>query len=138
VSPENPVYLLDSFAMLAYLNGEAGATQVRQTLRMAEAGECRVCMSLINLGEALYVVERRRGLTAAQRALALVDSLPVEILEVDRQMLLQAAHIKAHHALAYADAFAVASAQQEVATVLTGDPELHTVADLVRVEWLAR
>ncbi|GAB4531592.1 MAG: type II toxin-antitoxin system VapC family toxin [Anaerolineae bacterium] len=130
--------MLDSFAMLAYLNGEPGAAQVRATLRRAERGEYRVCMSLINLGEVLYLTERRRGLTAAQRALALVGSLPVEVLPVERPLVLQAAHIKAHHPLAYADAFAAACARQEDAAVLTGDPEFRTVEGLVRVEWLER
>ena len=39
--------------------------------------------------------------------------------------MLAAAHIKAGHALSYADAFAVAVAQELDAVMLTGDPEFE-------------
>jgi predicted nucleic acid-binding protein len=40
--------------------------------------------------------------------------------------VLEAALIKASHAISYADAFAVATAMAHDATLLTGDPELLT------------
>jgi predicted nucleic acid-binding protein len=52
--------------------------------------------------------------------------------------VLDAAHIKANHALSYADAFAVAAAIRESATILTGDPEFETVESLVKIEWLEK
>ena len=53
-----PAYVLDSFALLAYLEGEAGMPRVRSVLAGAEARRHRVYLSLINLGEALYITER--------------------------------------------------------------------------------
>lgn len=52
--------------------------------------------------------------------------------------VLDAAHIKAHHPISYADAFAVALAVRESAIVLTGDPEFEAVKTLVEVEWLGK
>ena len=49
---------------------------------------------------------------------------------------LAAAHVKAHHSVAYADAYAIALAEQNVGVVLTGDPEFKAVEHLVTVEWL--
>jgi ribonuclease VapC len=131
-----PTYLLDSFALLAYLNGEPGGEQVQEVLALGKSHKCRLMMSLINLGEVLYIIERERGLPAAQTVQALVESLPLELLEASRDLILDAAHIKALHALSYADAFAVASAIRESAIILTGDPEYQSVEDLVKVEWL--
>jgi PIN domain nuclease of toxin-antitoxin system len=131
-----PTYLLDSFALLAYLNDEPGGEQVQEVLTLGKTHKCRLMMSLINLGEVLYITERTRGLPAAQTVQALVESLPLELLEASRDLILDAAHIKALHALSYADAFAVASAIREGATILTGDPEYQSVEDLVKVEWL--
>jgi len=136
VSPAKPVYLLDSFALLAYLDGEAGKARVQELLALAASGKCQVLMSLINLGEVLYIVERERGLTSAQSVLALVESLPIELLEASRGQILDAAHVKAKHVLSYADAFAVAAAIQEKAIILTGDPEFKAVEELVNVEWI--
>ena len=136
MSPNKPVYLLDSFALLAYLNDEPGKTRVQELLSLAEDRKCRLVMCLVNLGEVLYIAERERGLPLAQSILALVESLPMELLDASRDLVLDAAHVKAHHALSYADAFAVAAAMREGAIVLTGDPEFETVEDLIKVEWL--
>jgi predicted nucleic acid-binding protein len=133
-----PTYLLDSFALLAYLNDEPGGGRVQEALGLAKTHKCRLVMPLINLGEVLYIIERERGLPAAQAVLALVESLPLELLEASRDLILDAAHIKAHHALSYADAFAVASAIQEDASILTGDPEYRTVEELLQIEWLGK
>ena len=48
------------------------------------------------------------------------------------------AHIKAHYPVSYADAFAVALAQEMDGPVVTGDPEFKRVEDegLISVVWL--
>jgi len=133
-----PVYLLDSFALLAYLNDEAGCTRVQEILALAEGRKCRVVMCLVNLGEVLYITERERGLAMAHSVLALAESLPLELLDASRDLVLDATHIKAHHPLSYADAFAAAAAVRENAVVVTGDPELKSVEELIKIEWLGR
>jgi ribonuclease VapC len=75
-------------------------------------------------------------LALAQAALAAVEQLPVEILPVTNERVLAAAHIKANYTIAYADAFAVASAQELDGLVVTGDLEFTAVEKLVPVEWL--
>jgi predicted nucleic acid-binding protein len=137
----NPAaYVLDSFALLAYLEGEAGMPRVRSVLGGAEARRYRVYLSLINLGEALYITERERGPIEARRALGAIDQLPLEIVDVSRSTVLAAAHIKAQFRISYADAFAVVAAQNHGGAVMTGDPEFRPLADagLVAVEWLPR
>jgi predicted nucleic acid-binding protein len=51
-------YVLDTFALLAYLEGEPGMARVRSVLEGAAAQRHAVYLSLINLGEALYITER--------------------------------------------------------------------------------
>jgi ribonuclease VapC len=129
-------YILDSFAVLAFLNAEDGAARVEAVLHMAQHRRVRVCLSAINLGEVLYIVEREQGQPLAQRSLAAINQLPIDILDATRERVFAAAHVKAHYRLSYADAFAVAAAQELDGIVLTGDPEFTTVQSLVRVEWL--
>ena len=131
-----PTVVLDTFALLAYLQDETGASRVEARLEQAAKEKCRLCISSINLGELLYIIERREGLVKTQDALALIRQLPLEILPADEQAVFAAAHIKATHALSYADAFAIAAAVQENAVVVTSDPEFETVQSLVTVEWL--
>jgi len=136
VSDDLPVNVLDSFALLAYLGGETGTKLVQEVLEAAFTGRNRVVCSLINLGEVLYITERELGLPQAQAALAAIEQLPVELLPVSKDTVLAAAHIKTSHSIAYADAFAVAAAQELNGVVLTGDPEFKSVEELVSVKWL--
>jgi predicted nucleic acid-binding protein len=133
---EKPVYVLDTFALLVYLQNETGTERVMELLQSAQKERCHVCLCIINLGEVLYIVERRRGLTEAQAVLAVIQQTPIEILPADEQTVLAAAHIKANHKLSYADAFTVACAQRLEGSVLTGDKEFETVESLVTLEWL--
>lgn len=131
-------YVFDSFALLAYFEDEAGAARVEDILTACAEGKAQAWLSMINLGEVVYITEREQGLQAAQKALALVDQLPLEIADADRPRTLAAAHVKAHFALSYADAFAVGLTVETEAEVVTGDPEFEKVEDLVRVGWLGK
>lgn len=91
---------------------------------------------MINLGEVAYIVERRRGAAVANEMVEKVYSLPVLITDVDKKRVLDAAHIKANHAISYADAFAIALAKELDAPVVTGNPEFEKVEPLVQVFWL--
>jgi uncharacterized protein len=75
------------------------------------------------LGEVYYTVYRRHSERDARDVVrALRSSMVVEVPNDDR--ILQAATIKALHPVAYADAFAVATAIGRDAVLLTGDPEI--------------
>ena len=129
-------FVLDSYAVLSYLQDEPAGSRIEKLLDNTAKGKCRLILTLINLGEILYIVERRGGIAKAQDALALIRQLPVAILPVDEQAVFTAAHVKANHAISYADAFVVATAIQENATVVTADPEFQSVETVVQVEWL--
>jgi predicted nucleic acid-binding protein len=131
-------FVLDSFALLAFLEGEPGMARVKAVLKDAEKGDCQAFLSWINLGEVLNIIEREQGLRQAREALAYIQSLPIQILEVTPQDILEAAHIKAAHRLSYADAFAVTAALAQGATILTGDPEFKSVEALVSIVWLKK
>ena len=137
MNDSQPRYVLDSFALLAYLEGEPGAARVQAILSLARDGSAEAILSVVNYGEILYIVERERGLPAAQKAIAAIDQLPLEVVDADRELAFAAAHVKATHPIAYADAFAVALAQARGASVITGDPEFQHVGQLITVEWLA-
>lgn len=131
-------YVLDSFALLAFVQREPGGEVVKAVLEQAARHRAEVYLSLINLGEALYQFERRKGSELIAEFLALVDSLPMTIAEVTRERAFEAAHLKATYPLAYADAFAAALALELDAVILTGDPEFRKLGDTVRVQWLDR
>lgn len=109
---------LDSWAVLRWLEGAqpAGA-------RVEALLPDRPIMSWINVGEVSYVLTREVG---PERAAEVVGELRVRLRldEASPRRVLEAAALKAVHRMAYADAFAVATALAHDAVLLTGDPEI--------------
>lgn len=130
------VYVLDSFAVVAYLGHESAAPLVRDLLRQARKKNVQLWLSLINYGESLYIIERERGLQSVHQAIAVIDQLPIAVAEADRPMTFLAAHFKAQYPMSYADAFSAALAKIKGGEVLTGDPEFQAVESEVAVHWL--
>jgi predicted nucleic acid-binding protein len=133
---EIPTYVLDTFAILAYLQDEPAAPRIEELLVLAKKVKCYLVLSLINLGEILYIAERQGGTPKAHDILRFISSLPIQIIPADEQMVFAAAHIKANHPLSYADAFAAAAAQNLNGILLTGDPEFKALEEFIEVEWL--
>jgi predicted nucleic acid-binding protein len=133
---KKPRFVFDSFALLAYFQAEPAALKVKEILKQAQNEEAVVFLSVINLGEITYTVERKLGRDTSQETLHDILTLPVQIAEATLDRVLAAAHIKASFPVSYADAFAVALAQETAATVVTGDPEFRRVDSLVNVLWL--
>ncbi|MCL4532465.1 MAG: type II toxin-antitoxin system VapC family toxin [Actinobacteria bacterium] len=129
-------YVLDSYALLAHLRDEPAAAHIRTFLDRAQRGECLLYVSVINLGEILYRTEREYGSDRAGEVLRGIEVLPISLVAAGADLAIDAAHVKARYPIAYADCFAVALAQREGATVVTGDPEFRWVETIVDIEWL--
>jgi predicted nucleic acid-binding protein len=132
-------FVLDSFALLAFLEAEPGSDRVMELLELASKSKARIYMCIVNLGEVMYIVERELGLQKAQETLARIDELPITVVEVDRQLTFAASHLKVDCPIAYADCFAAALSQVKSATLVTGDPEFKKIEAKcnLQVEWLA-
>jgi predicted nucleic acid-binding protein len=131
-------YVLDTFAILVLLGREPGNEKVSHLLRHAETGEIRLLMPWVNAGEMAYIVERRWGQRRLSQVLASLARTAMEFVPVERGVALAAAHIKAMHPIAYADAFAAALAEGTGAILITGDPEFEQLQDTLRIQWVPR
>jgi uncharacterized protein len=111
-------FALDAWAVLELLEGNEPAAS-----RVADVLAGKPVMSWINLGEVFYVVMRDQDEDEALETVRdLRPKLHLDLPTEDR--VLDAARLKAEHAMSYADAFAAATATAHRATLLTGDPEL--------------
>jgi predicted nucleic acid-binding protein len=115
---------------MAYLRCEHGAKTVRAALADASEGGYSLPVSVVNWGEVLYVQERLFGLEGLRRTIAVLDDLPIVLVDADRELTLAAARIKAQGGLSYADAHCCALARALGAPVMTGDPDFGSVAGL--------
>ncbi len=128
--------VLDSFALLAYLAREAVFEVVRALLRKAEASDRPAIMNEINVGEVYYRTAKDRSTAQADAFLRILETLPIQILGNTFPQVIEAARLKARYPIAYADAFALATAIREQAVLVTGDPEFRAIGDLVEIRWI--
>ena len=129
--------LLDSYALLAYLNKENGFEKVRKVLANAQKTGLPVLMNELNVGESYYILYRKRGPEQAEYFLdTILAGLPISAISNDFNAVISAAKIKAQHPLSFADCFAISTAKREDAVILTGDPEFKKVEKLVEIDWL--
>jgi predicted nucleic acid-binding protein len=133
---------LDAFAWLAWLQDEPGAAAVQHWLDEADAARAECITSVINLGEAYYRLVRVGRSDEAETLwrMALRGTLPVSVKDATRRRVRRAAELKSTHAIAYADAFAVVTAVEFNATLLTGDPEIEPLEgeQNLKLEWLPK
>lgn len=133
--------VLDAWAVLAWLQNERpAAAKVARLIEEARAGRAVLFMSLINLGEVYYRSARVKGLKTAGEILLALKSLPINLCSLPESLVLRAAELKTRFPISYADAFAVATALEEKAALVTGDAELVALGKkgIVRVERLER
>lgn len=128
--------LFDSFAMLRFFYQEPGAEKVRELLKEASRNDVPRLISAINVGELIYIVQRRSGEQAKLQMLVKLKNLELTILPCPNELIFRAAELKARFAMSYADTFAVASAIEHGATLVTGDPEFRQVEQLVKIIWV--
>jgi len=137
--PERNSYVLDSYALIGYLEGEAFANQIEDILLRARHGECQLYLHVLHLGEVYYITLREKGEETARLAYDRIKSFPLVLIEnINHKLLLAAATFKAHHPISYADSFAAALAKINNSFLLTGDPEFKILEDkgVIRIEWL--
>jgi predicted nucleic acid-binding protein len=132
-----PIFVLDSFAVLAYYHAEQGGERVLELLNDAREGTVELGMSLINVGEVVYLTRRNQGRKLAESILKDLYGLPVTFYEASEERILAAAWIKSSNPISYADSFAVQLAHELKGTLVTGDPEFEGVKDL-NVLWLGK
>jgi predicted nucleic acid-binding protein len=93
-------------------------------------------MCIVNWGEVYYQVARRFGDPKAQEIEQLIQTLPITLVETDKELTREAARIKATKRMAYADCFAVALARLKRTELYTGDPGFRVVEKEIKVVWL--
>ena len=131
--------VLDSFALIGYLENEAFSAKVEKLLKRARQGRIRIYLHAIHLGEVYYITLREQGQDLADLAYARIKAFPLRYIDIiDEKLLRTAASLKAIYPISYADSFAAALAVIHRAALLTGDPEFRKLEkkENISIEWL--
>lgn len=129
-------YVLDCFALYAYFQAGPGGERVKKLVEDALRNKVTLYFSLINLGELYYITYKKLNEGIAKSIISDVNSLPINIQSITDAQVWNAAELKAHFNISYADAFAASLAQSLNATIVTGDPEFMNMTKEINVLWI--
>jgi len=133
-------YVLDSYALIGFLENEKFASRVERLLKQARKGKTLVYLHALHLGEVYYITLREQSQNMADLAYARIRSFPIRYIDIiDDELLRKAAWLKANYPISYVDAFAAALAIIHNSSLLTGDPEFKKLEkkESISIEWLA-
>lgn len=128
--------VLDSWAVMAYLDDERAGSEVAKVIADSHERETPLLMTTVNAGEVWYILAREISEADAERAIADLKQLGIQFVDADWSLVRVAAGFKARHRMSYADCFAAALAKNQKADLLTGDKEFQQVQNEVRISWL--
>lgn len=130
------VLAVDAQPLVALLLREAHAPKIAAVIReYRAAGVVEVCAVI--LAEVLYIARLRAGAHLTSRVLALIDEVPICVIDAGPDLATRAADLKARHGLGLGDAFAAAHAMATGAPLLTGDADFLPLAEHgLAIEWV--
>ena len=136
--PRKPRFIvLDSWAVIAYLEGEPSAKRVADHIADAHEENIPLFMSVVNAGEVWYIIAREASVSDADRSVTELRHLGIEFVDADWTLAHEAGGFKSKYKMSYADCFAAALTKQKKALLLTGDPEFKQVETQIAIDWLS-
>ncbi len=128
--------VLDSYALLAFLENERNASIVEKSFARAIEKNDFLLMSVVNWGEVYYVILRECGADKLNEIIQIVESLPIKMIDVNHALAQEAARFKAFKKISYADCFAASLAKHFKAELITGDKEFKEVEKEIKILWI--
>jgi predicted nucleic acid-binding protein len=131
------VFVLDSSAVLRYIDNEAGGDRVNAIFKTCVRRQAQMRISALQWGEVAGYLRKRLGASDGQRALESLVPLELEIVPATGERALRAADLRTSRNIPYVDAFAIELTMDSPDRVLvTADYDFKAVDDLARIEFL--
>jgi ribonuclease VapC len=129
-------YVLDSWAVIAYLEDEPSGEQIDDLIATAHEEQIPIYMSVINVGEVWYTFAREISEEEADVSVKTLRDLRIQFEDADWEITQEAARFKSKNKISYADAFAAALAKIKKADLITGDNEFKPLDGEIKISWV--
>jgi predicted nucleic acid-binding protein len=137
VGTQVTIFVLDSSAVLRYIDNEAGADRVKSIFKACVRSQARMCIPALQWGEVAGELLKRLGVAGGRRTLESFLPIELNVVSADAERAVHAAALRLDRKIPYADAFGLDLAMDSADHVLvTADFDFKAVADLARIEFL--
>jgi uncharacterized protein len=129
-------YVLDTWAIIAYLEDEPSAPQIADLIASAHEEDIPVYMTVVNVGEVWYTIAREISEQDANASIKELRDLRIQFEDADWELTQEAARFKSQHKMSYADCYAAALAKTQRGELVTGDKEFKSLEDQIKIQWV--
>jgi PIN domain nuclease of toxin-antitoxin system len=130
-------YVLDSSAILRYLDDEPGAKRVSEIIKAHLSGSCEAIISALHWGEVAGITCKVHGRQGMDLALSRFHAFGFEIVPADADRAVRASLLKLKTGIPYVDGFGVElAADSEDRIFVTADYEFKPASRDVAIEFL--
>jgi len=127
----NDNFVLDTSAVITFLENEDGADIVEELLEQAESGTINIFLSFVTFTEIYYITIQKKGQELALERIDSLEMLPIRRIESNNTIGKTAGEFKAAYRLSFADAWIAALAMNKNATLVHKDPEFECLENQV-------
>ena len=121
------IYVLDTSALLTYIENEDGVAEINRILLETLDNRHTLYISVISGIEVFYISYQEQGANVAQERLHLLQDLPIIQEPVRTDDVTGIGTLKANHAMSFADCCIAGLAKQKAAILVHKDPEFEQV-----------
>jgi predicted nucleic acid-binding protein len=126
-------FVLDTSALLTYIEDEDGADQLEAYLGLALSNQIELFVSTVSLIEIFYITIQEQGQLIASERLQLLKVLPFTIADVEQSSIEAIGELKAIHRVSFADACIAGLAVTQKAILVHKDPEFEQLKTLNQI-----
>lgn len=136
MAKKSKAYVLDTWAVIAYLEDEPSGAQVEELIATAHDEHIPIYMSVVNVGEVWYTFAREISDEEADASVKALRDLRIQFEDADWALTQEAVRFMSKNKMSYADAFAAALAKTKKADLVTGDNEFKSLEGVIKVQWI--
>lgn len=125
-------YVLDTSALLAYIENEDGADEIGTLLMNALDGTDEISILTVSCIEVYYISIQEQGDIIARDRLRLIEDLPIVLESLDEKLIRIIGDFKATKAMSFADSCIAGLAKFKNAILVHKDPEFEQIEDDVK------
>lgn len=115
------IKVLDASAIILFFEAKKGCEEIKELFLKALDGRQTLLTTTVNWGEVRYILIRKYGLSQAQEVLQVFETLPIDVVDVTKEVASCASDFKVKYKIGYLDAILAALAKVNKAQCVTSD-----------------
>jgi predicted nucleic acid-binding protein len=131
------IKVLDASAIILFFEAKPGCEKIKALFIQASQEKITLLTTSVNWGEARYILIRKYGHDKAKKVFQVFETLPIQVVDVTKDLALCASDLKAQYRIGYLDAMIAALAKTHKAECITTDKDLALVKDEIKIDLIS-